>query len=291
MRHELSLIRLEKMMKHLWFAGSQHPPLQLHLQIVEGRKIVIADRMDLHLIWNTYDGRIFLKPIPRYLLSQEFWQSNLKCPDQCRRCHQCAETGQDNSTTSCKSSLRKVASGFLYTYACLISSETDFIIANKERLLPRNGDAEIAWADWKRLAQELLENLCRDKIHMRFHRAELRLSRLNWIRRFTTRSLFQSYMRGWSNYSNFFHDNITWLATAIVFIALMLSAFSVGLNTDHLEHNPIFNQVSYGFSVFALLSPLVAFSLMGLVSLLNFLKDLPGLVNDGRVKDGHNLLA
>lgn len=288
---ELSLMRLEQMMKHLWFAGAPRPPTQLHLQVAEGRTIVVADQMDLHLIWNTNNGKIFLKPIPRYLLNQGFWQSNLKCPDEC---NQCTETGPDNSMTSCKSSLRKVASGFLYTYACLISSESDFIIANKERLLPRRGDAEIEWADWKKLAQQLLKNHHRDKVHHRFHRAELRLSRLNWIRRFIARSLFQSYIRGWSNYGDFFHDNITWLSTCVVFIALVLSAMSVGLNTDQLEHNPIFNRASYGFAVFAILSPLITSGLMGLVALSNLLKDLPRLVKDARAKTqkgGQNLPA
>jgi hypothetical protein len=71
----------------------------------------------------------------------------------------------------------------------------------------------------------------RQDIHLRFHRAELRLSRLNTISRITNLSAFRPYLRSWRNYSTYFRDNITWVASAVVFAAL-LTAMQVGLATD-----------------------------------------------------------
>ena len=43
----------------------------------------------------------------------------------------------------CRAITRKVVLGFLYTYACLISSESDFHIASETRLLPRKEDGSL----------------------------------------------------------------------------------------------------------------------------------------------------
>lgn len=50
LERELSLGYLGEMLPHLRFAGLRHPPTQLHLQVAMGREIVVADRMDLHLL-------------------------------------------------------------------------------------------------------------------------------------------------------------------------------------------------------------------------------------------------
>ena len=103
--------------------------------------------MDLHLLW-TNDGRMFIKPLPRYLLSPEFWIENLCCPPSCE-CKNYHPT-EENSTNTCGSEydtnppfqecqrrkLQKCAMGFLYTYACLISYESDFTIAVDKHLCP-----------------------------------------------------------------------------------------------------------------------------------------------------------
>jgi len=76
--------------------------------------------------------------------------------------------------------------GFQYTYACLISSETDFFTANEKRLLPRKADdATIEWEDWKTLARAIQAHHNDKKVHPCFLRPELRLGRINSIHRFT----------------------------------------------------------------------------------------------------------
>lgn len=273
---ELSLGRLGEVLKHLWLAGGKHPATQLHFQVAIGREIVVADRMDLHLIWSN-DGRVFLKPIPGFLLDETFWQRHLRCPDACA-CKSPPPAG-------CRADPRKVALGFLYTYACLISSETDFFLANEKRLLPRRlGDATIEWKQWKKFARELLARHEPDKVHPRFLRAELRLSRINNITRFTRFPPFHSYIRGWNNYGGFSRDFFSWTTTAIVFVALVLTAMQVGLATERLQSNAGFQQASYGFTIFAILGPMCAFGLAVLGALVNVAKDLPKILKKERAK-------
>lgn len=268
LHNELSLGRLGEMMQHLWFAGAQRTPRQLHFQVAVGRQIVVVDRMDLHLIWDN-DGRIFVKPIPKFLLDLEFWQNELTCPYGC--------VCLDPAGTFCRSDLRKVALGFLYTYACLISSETDFHLANEKRLLPRKAkDTVVEWSEWKKLARELLNRHEPEKVHPRFLRAELRLSRINTINRFTRFPPFESYLRGWNNYGSFYRDNLAWMAATTVFVALVLTAMQVGLATERLQGDAKFQNASYGFTVFSIFAPIFAFGIMILGAMLKFfITDVP----------------
>ncbi|KAK3373973.1 hypothetical protein B0T24DRAFT_282916 [Lasiosphaeria ovina] len=280
LRRELSLGGLADMLKHLWLAGAERPATPLHFHAAMGREIAIADRMDLHLLWAD-KGRLFVKPVPRFLLDLAFCRSNLQCPDGCACCNPPADT--------CRGIARKVALGFLYTYACLVSSESDFHLANEKRLLPRNEDGTpINWADWKTLARELLRMHERDPdvVHPRFLRAELRLSRVNIIHRFTRLPPFRPYLRGWHNYSSLFRDNIAWMTAATIFVALVLTAMQVGLATERLQRNATFQQASYGFTVFAILGPICAFGLVALGALFNLANDLTLLIRGQRNRTG-----
>jgi len=270
---QLSLGGLADMLKHLWLAGAERPATPLHFHVALGRQIAIVDRMDLHLLWYN-KGRLFVKSVPRFLLDPTFCSSNLQCPDGCA----CDDPPTD---TWCRGIERKVALGFLYTYVCLISSETDFHIANETRLLPRNqDDSPIKWTDWKAFARELVEMHDRnpDMVHPRFLRAELRLSRIDAIHRLTRLPPFRPYIRGWRSYSTLFRDNLAWMATAAVFLALVLTAMQVGLATQRLQNNITFQQASYGFTVFAILGPICAFGLVVLGALFNLVIDLPAAV-------------
>ena len=74
------------------------PPRPLHYQIVLQREITICKKMDMHLTWG--NGRIFLKPIPRFLLSPAIWETHLECAQDC-------ECGQEQSKGVRGSSTRK----------------------------------------------------------------------------------------------------------------------------------------------------------------------------------------
>lgn len=47
----------------------------LHRQRVEVREIIVTEEPRLHLVW--IYNRIFIKPLPQYLLSQAFWEMYL----------------------------------------------------------------------------------------------------------------------------------------------------------------------------------------------------------------------
>jgi hypothetical protein len=74
-------------------------------------------------------------------------------------------------------------------------------------------------------------------MYPRFLRAELRLSRLNTIRRLPP---FNPYLRGWRNYGSLFYENIAWMAAVNVFFALVLTAMQVGVATEQLQTNAAF---------------------------------------------------
>ena len=212
--------------------------------------------MDLHLLW-TNDGRMFIKPLPRYLLSPEFWIENLCCPPSCE-CKNYHPT-EENS------------------------------IAVDKHLMPQRSDGSIPrWEDWKKLVSEILPHINQCNIHPRFHRAELRLARLDTIHRFTQLPPFGPYMRGRRTYGSLFRDNLAWLATATVFIALVLTAMQVGLATDQLKENKSFMTAAYGFAIFAILGPLCGFGLVVVDAFYHLLTDLPWLLGVGRKRNTVN---
>lgn len=272
LHNELSLGRLDEMLQHLWLAGAKQAPKQLHAQVAVGREIVVVDQMDLHLVLD-YDRRIFLKPIPRFLLDSQFWQSNLECPYGCM----CL----DPPAASCRGNLRRVALGFLYTYVCLISSETDFFLANEKRLLPRKAmDSTMEWSEWKTTARELLREHRPENVHPRFLRAELRLSWIDWINRFTRSPSFE-YLRGYSNYTSFYRDNFRVMTALTVFLALVLSAMQVGLSTEVLQGNATFQTASVQFTLWSILWLIFFFGFIVLGPLLKFfITDLPAALRD-----------
>ncbi|KGQ02693.1 hypothetical protein BBAD15_g12091 [Beauveria bassiana D1-5] len=67
---ELDLHWLANIQGWLWIAGLSLPPRVLHHQLLLGREVV-TEQMDMHLVWTA--GRMFLKPIPRFLLEPGCW--------------------------------------------------------------------------------------------------------------------------------------------------------------------------------------------------------------------------
>lgn len=158
--------------------------------------------------------------------------------------------------------LRSIALGFLFSYAALLSHESDFIIAKDKGLLPIGDDNGILWAEWRKFVAEILTPTVYTDIHRRFHYGELRLGRLNIIYILTR---YRSYMNQWPTYNSFLRDQLGWLAATTIYIALALTAMQLGLATDQLKTNDSFMAASYGFSVFAILGPLISVGMMLLV--------------------------
>ncbi|KAI1363905.1 hypothetical protein F5Y08DRAFT_308401 [Xylaria arbuscula] len=240
---ELDLERLDKVQKWLWVAGRPLPPRPLHCQLFLGREIIAIEQMGLHLVWTT--GRMFLKPVPRFLLEPRFWTEYLSCLQGC----ECAI-----ANVQCgRKKLRRCALGFLFSYAALITHENDLLIAKEKRLIP----SEVKWQDWRKFVEELDTENIYSRINIRFIYGELRLGRLNKIY-YSQRPFLCGYVSRWNQYKSFFHDNFTWLASTTVYIVVVLTALQVGLATNSLGNNAAFQSASYGFTILSILGPLIA---------------------------------
>ncbi|KAG9228859.1 hypothetical protein BJ875DRAFT_508267 [Amylocarpus encephaloides] len=100
----------------------------LHRQRVKGREIIVTEEPRLHLVW--FHDRIYIKPLPKYLLSHRFWEIYLVNQSTCLGDRQDA--------------IRKAALGYLRSYRYLIRHESDFTIAKQDqlRLIPH----DVGWA-------------------------------------------------------------------------------------------------------------------------------------------------
>lgn len=252
---ELDVTRLNEIHTWLWMVGRPMPPRPLHHQKVLGREVVITERTDLHLVWDK--SRIFIKPIPRFLLDSDFWRDHLLCKPNCL-CSIIAHEKTSylhNSPAECtEKQLYKCAAGFLLSYAGLICHESDFHIARSDSLclLP----SSIAWPQWVILVQHLLTRCSPHRVNERYLYGELRLSRLNAIYRLTGRSIFRGYVSGYREYSEFFRASFIRIFAVFAYVTIVLTAMQVALATQKLGNNVQLQQASYGFAVFSILGPL-----------------------------------
>lgn len=252
---ELDIKRLNRIHRWLWVAGTAVPARSLHDQLSRGREVVITEAMDMHLVWTT--GKVYIKPLPRFLLEPTIWTEYLCCQHTCK-CTSRLDYNNAQPMECERRKLYKVALGFLYSYAALIRHESDFLLAKDRYLLPNCG---ISWFSWIAFVKQLDTEHIYPDINPRFHHKELRLSRLNYIYYLTQLSP-AGFVRRWDRYSTFFHMNLGWLAATTVYMVVVLTAMQVGLATEALAKNSAFQSASYGFTVFSILGPLVCAGLI-----------------------------
>ncbi|GKT49558.1 uncharacterized protein ColSpa_09739 [Colletotrichum spaethianum] len=146
----------------LWWMSKQDSRniSPLHRQFVKRRTIVITEEPKLHLVW--FHDRIFVKPLPRYIGSYDFWRDYLG-----------AEAGSNGSGDR----VRRAALGFLRTYYHLIKFESDFRVAQEPSLslVP----ADITWEHFCNFTSGLADIDDRD-VSTRYNYGEIRLTRLNF---------------------------------------------------------------------------------------------------------------
>ncbi|KAK1241179.1 hypothetical protein MKX08_001153 [Trichoderma sp. CBMAI-0020] len=223
--NELSVKKLNNIHDWLWLAGRPGAPRSLSYQQSSSREIIIDERVEMHLVW--MPGRMFLKPIPRYLLDHDFWT----------RCI----IGEDTHMS---------ALGFLRSYVSLIQYESDFRIAKEKHLIP----GYVTWETWVNFVDQFLKlgNL-ETRVNKRYHYGELRLSRLNkvcWIQ-----GRIRGYRFPYQTYGEMLSMNMAPIGAATVYIAVVLTAMQVGLATPQLANNAAFQRASYGFTVFSIIAP------------------------------------
>lgn len=207
--------KLNILAPHLWLVATQSSSsiTPLHKQKILGRDIVITDTADLHLIW--YYSRIFLKPLPRYLLSHAFWR--FLCSDAHTATHQPHQN-----------LLLPAILGFVRTYAHLIQSETDFRIALSHHLVPEDVDFESFSRFIKRFA-----DLPDGQASPRFRFGELRLTRLNfWSVVFLRQRHYFNVSR---QYETYFERFFAPLLFVFGTLSVVLSAMQVALAAVEME--------------------------------------------------------
>lgn len=242
---ELLVKRLNAIQDWLWVCGRPMPPRPLHHQEVLSRELTITENMELHLVWSSRKSRLFLKPLPPYLLSADFWTSHL-LPD----------ANLDIPSSRQREDLAACALGFLHSYTALTAYESDFRIACGKGLLP----AGVTWESWKAFTAEFLENACYASMNPRFWYGELRLSRLNKVYRFRMGYLFRGYSKVAAHtlYIDLLRDNFAALAGILGYVVIVLTAMQVGLSTEYLAGDRTFQGASWVVTLFSIIAPLVA---------------------------------
>lgn len=163
--------KLEPFKKHMWAIGGRRAAALLNYQIAFGREIVVWEDVNLFLVWNS-SGKIFIKPLPRFLLDSDVWRDQLRIKGSpptgnTGSTAQGSQQGSSSSTTAGVECLRSCALGFSYTYVCLVTHESDFVIEKEKRLLPlptSSRDLEIEWDDWKQFSREVLSQHSLDDV-------------------------------------------------------------------------------------------------------------------------------
>ena len=131
---------LDRLAPRLWWMSKQDSKniSPLHRQKVKKREVIVTEDPKLHLVW--IHDRIFIKPLPEYLLSYQFWKEYV--------------LGNYFATNASNRSerIKRAALGFLRTYFFLIQHESDFRMAQNDRalLIP----ARITWTQFCNFSAE-----------------------------------------------------------------------------------------------------------------------------------------
>ncbi|KAK4693280.1 hypothetical protein P7C71_g4088, partial [Lecanoromycetidae sp. Uapishka_2] len=228
----------------------------LHHQLVRNRRIVLTEDPGLHLLW-IYD-RIYIKPLPAYLLSYDFWCRYLLEPD----------TKLDET----RDEICKAAAGLLRTYSYLILYQSDFRIAQREdlQLIPR----DVTWENWCRFSADcalIKENA----VAPRYHYGELRLTRLNSLTTIFLRKMH--YHQTDNQYREYFGRFCGPLLFLFASLSVLLNTLQVGLAVQqvHGERWLAINTLSASVTMIALS---LLCSIMGLSLLLFLIKVLDEVV-------------
>ncbi|KAI0100972.1 hypothetical protein GGR51DRAFT_563622 [Nemania sp. FL0031] len=288
---EFSLKRLDAISTRFWRRAYPAPPMSLNTHVQLGRRVVPTNALNMHLV--SESGKIFLKPVPRYLLEPEFWAAYLPPSAQAaagraggsRAANKAQETAPGKSVSDRAVSstgvssppqpgIRESALGLLYTYACLISHPADLKLALDHGLIPKGAENEPDWATWRRLAVELLHPDISSQVQRHFWPRELRLHMPNWIYVFKNTVSFQRYYNQWSTYTEFFTSNIPWIAGAAVFILALPTTMQGGPSTNSLNDDEVFNDASDDSTFFTISVFVIMTLAMMFVFFLAAIKDM-----------------
>ncbi|KAL1867895.1 hypothetical protein Daus18300_006170 [Diaporthe australafricana] len=259
---EFTTSRLDRLGPHLWLLAkpdSRHISSLTH-QIVRGRQIIVTEDPDMHLLW--YEDRVYIKPLPKYLLSHAFWVHLNQLGS--RRIHaegrQEYELAVEVESARGQSEVLSSALGFLRSYAFLLRHKSDFQLARESHpsLLPRG----IRYATLVRLLQSVEDRITDDQVSPRWSYGELRLSRLNFWSKIFLHEI--EYCKVTGQYSTYVAKFYAPLLFIFGVFSVILSALQVGQEVDDETYARYLTPVTKGFFIFTL--NLVLFSLFCVIT-------------------------
>ncbi|KAK0383000.1 hypothetical protein NLU13_8916 [Sarocladium strictum] len=220
LQQDLCTRELDRFSPCLWLVATQdssHISSLTH-QIVRGREITITENPELHLVWHRM--RVFVKPIPAFLLSDVFW-------DVCI-----------NSTSGADSAVLEAALGFMRSYVYLIRHPSDFALAVEKGLIPVDcngqdgrqpaGKETVDRIDYTTFIMwmEKFSQIEDQSVSLRYHYGDLRLSRLNFWAKFALRRTYFSKAHG--NYQAYFSRFYGPLLFVFAVLSLAMTAIQLG---------------------------------------------------------------
>jgi hypothetical protein len=240
LQRELVTPRLDAIGPRLWLLAKQdssHVSSLTH-QHVRGRRIVITENPELHLVW-IYD-QIFLKPLPKYLLSYAFWEYYFT-----------SKTSPIRDDAE-RAKILKAALGFLRTYAYLIQHKSDFLIARdeKHRLLPKN----VRYSEFIRFITSCQQFIAEEDVSPRYAFGELRLSRLNFWSKILLHqfSFHETHGQYGARFAQYYGPILFIFAILSVVLSAMQVAMATTSQPQESGSTSSFVSVSWFFSIFSL---------------------------------------
>ncbi|KAH8683247.1 hypothetical protein BGZ60DRAFT_467550 [Tricladium varicosporioides] len=268
LQKELSTPDLDTFHSWLWLVGTQSSAhiSALTNQAVRGRQIIVSENPEIHLIW--INSTIYIKPIPKYLLSHAFWEfyfTNKNSP-----------LNEEEKIT-----IGNAARGFLRSYAYLIRHKSDFIIAKKLNLIPKH----IKHSQFIKFIM-LFERLQDGEVSLRYSYGELRLGRLNFWALFALhRWDFHEHEGRYGAYFAQFYGPILFV---FGIFATLLNAMQVGLAVQSAQASEpsweIFKGVCRIFTIITLAAVVLVILVLLVLFLARWLMEIRFALRDKMCK-------
>ncbi|EKG15401.1 hypothetical protein MPH_07452 [Macrophomina phaseolina MS6] len=213
---ELECANLDTIADRLWLMSTQSSGniSPLHRQRVKDREIIITEEPKLHLLW--FYNKVYIKPLPRYLLSHSFWRDYLL--------NQTQPLGVKHMV------ILSSALGFFRSYAHLVRYESDLRIA-QDKALALVPDW-VTWDQWCLLRAHVL-TVRDDQVSDRFLFGEIRLTRLNFYCKFLLRKAY--YHRTHRQYGDYFASFYPPLLFLFGVVSIMLASMQLVASVEEVE--------------------------------------------------------
>lgn len=264
LHRELDTPILNELYPHLWLVAKKSGDHidAIHEQRIQKRNITIAEDPALHLV--RYYETLYLKPIPQCLFNHAFWESYLlpskmDCPGKPK-----------GYNSGINSHICRTALGYLRSYSFLIRHESDYLIAQRADLIPK----DISYQVFKHYILPF-RAISDEDVSPRYHFGQLRLTRLNLavqlLRPPSGRGAVVPYYhkRKWQT-GDFLRRFGTPLLFFFAAFSVVLSAMQVTLAALGQEAWAAFVRASWGFSVavIILIAAFAASCVLGFLGLL-----------------------